>query len=273
MLRFIGTVWGRHEVSMPQPETPSRATCACSDDSGPSINKSHRHGDANNHQHRRGGEPAHRLRMTPEPRLFRHPMWGRAGTHLCGRSDSSGEPDGVAEEPRGGEPGPRDCYRHEQQRGVVRPAIGDATIAAATSSANALRSPSSRRATQHGERDERQPGEPAARDGERDGCAEPTEDAGDRVAPRRIHVLGLPKERRVVEHPVEPDDGPRADDQDDRRRGGPRGGAVALRHEQPDDERPGDQLCRDGRPDRDSHDRRPLAIAPRQCERAGAAPA
>ena len=36
MLGFIGTVWGRHG-SDPQPETPSRPTCASLAASGPSI--------------------------------------------------------------------------------------------------------------------------------------------------------------------------------------------------------------------------------------------
>ena len=159
-------------------------------------------------------------------------------------------------------------YRHEQQRGVVRPRDRGRHDCRPR---RAARTPCDRR-PRAARPTRRAPtsANPASQQhatASVDGCAEPAEDAGDRVAPRRIHVLRLPEQRRVVAQSIEPDDSPRADDQDDRRRAGPRGGAVPLRHEQPDNERPRDQLRRDGRPDRDSRDRRPLAIAPRQCDR------
>ena len=142
---------------------------------------------------------------------------------------------------------------------------------AATRSANARRSPSSRRARPWRQaRPAPATREPAAGDRETDSVRPARRvDGGDGVAARRVHVLGLPQERRIVAHPVEPDERPRPEHEHACRAGCPRGSAVAPRQEKPH-EGAAMRPSASPRPRRRSrrHDRHRLpAIAPRKRKR------
>ena len=137
---------------------------------------------------------------------------------------------------------------------------------AATTSAKARRSPSGRPDEPRGDREARDARDPGHDHCDGDRRTEATRDGREREAANGIDVLDGTKQRGIVDEALEADQRPRAEDEAGGGPGCPERRPEPPGQEEPDDERPDEQLGRHRDPDGEPDDASAIAVAPRDRE-------